>query len=99
MYCSKCGLKFTENSNFCSACGNSIKSNKLKDENSNNKELIGSILAMLFIFTLVFFVVLVINQISYGSCFKGYCLSAAFPKVAIISAIITGIFYAATSSK
>jgi|GEM_PF-1346614 len=43
----------------------------------------------LSIFITTFVVVLVINQMMYGACFKGYCLSAAFPKVTILSLMIS----------
>ena len=45
------------------------------------------------IFVPTFLIVGLINQSFYGFCMKSYCLSAAFPKVAIISAIIAfGIY-------
>lgn len=45
------------------------------------------------IFIPTFLIVLVLNQMGYGFCFKPYCLAAALPRVTIISAILTGIFY------
>jgi len=45
------------------------------------------------IFLVTFVVVLVVNQLFYGACFKSYCLSAAFPKVAIIATIISWFLY------
>ena len=45
------------------------------------------------IFVPTFLIVGLINQSFYGFCMKSYCLSAAFPKVAIISAIIGFIIY------
>ncbi len=53
----------------------------------------------LIIFTPVFIVLFVINQSFYGGCFKGYCLAAAFPKIIILSAILTWIFYAISSQE
>lgn len=53
----------------------------------------------LIIFTPVFFALFVLNQSFYGWCFKGYCLAAAFPKVLILSAILTGVFYAISKSE
>ena len=99
MYCPKCGAKLTENANFCNACGNNIKNTQQSEKNTDNKESISPIFMIILIFIPIFIVAMLFNQISYGGCFKGYCLSAAFPKVAIISAVITGIFYAATRSK
>lgn len=50
-------------------------------------------LKALKIFIPTFFIVLIINQAGYGFCFKMYCLAAAFPRVVVISAVITGVFY------
>jgi hypothetical protein len=44
-------------------------------------------------FIAVFTVVMLLNQISYGSCFESYCISSALPKVILISAIITAVIY------
>ena len=41
------------------------------------------------IFGISFIVIGIINQAFYGFCFKSYCLSAAFPKVLILSIIVT----------
>jgi hypothetical protein len=41
------------------------------------------------VFGISFVVIGVINQAFYGFCFKSYCLSAAFPKVLILSVIVT----------
>lgn len=46
-----------------------------------------------FIFLFVFSVVMIINQLGYGSCFSSYCMTAAIPKVSVISTVITGIIY------
>lgn len=52
----------------------------------------------LSIFIPTFLIVLAINQMMYGSCFKGYCLAAAFPKVTILSLMIsTFIFFVSNS--
>jgi len=48
---------------------------------------------VIFIFIPVFIIVFFLNQFSYGSCFKGYCLEAAFPKVAFISLVISLIIF------
>ncbi len=48
---------------------------------------------LIFIFIPVFIIVFVLNQFSYGACFKGYCLEAAFPKVAFISLVISLIVF------
>ena len=40
-----------------------------------------------------FFVVLIVNQMFYGFCFTSYCLSHAFPKVVVLSAIITAVIH------
>ncbi|WP_286891580.1 hypothetical protein [Pseudoalteromonas sp. ESRF-bin5] len=40
----------------------------------------------------IFIIVLIINQMLYGNCFSGYCLSAAFPRVFIIS-IAASLFF------
>lgn len=45
------------------------------------------------IFVPTFFIVLFFNQLAYGSCFKGYCIAAAFPKVIILSVIISVFIY------
>lgn len=43
------------------------------------------------VFLPTFAVVMVANQLSYGGCFEGYCIEAAFPKVLLFAAIITAI--------
>lgn len=43
----------------------------------------------IFTYIIVFNLVLVVNQISYGSCFEFYCISAALGKVSIIAVMIT----------
>ncbi len=45
------------------------------------------------VFMLAFGVFLVINQMSFGGCFKGYCIEAATPKVAFGAAIVSVAFY------
>lgn len=45
------------------------------------------------VFVASFVVIMVLNQIGYGGCFKSYCLSAAMPKVLFLSAVITIIHY------
>ena len=47
----------------------------------------------LIIFLPTFFIVLVLNQLAYGACFKGYCLAAAFPKVTFLSVLISAFLY------
>ncbi|PSU21540.1 hypothetical protein CTM84_09315 [Photobacterium kishitanii] len=47
----------------------------------------------LYIFIPTFIVVMIINQFLYGACFKTYCLSAAFPKVVILSLAISAFIY------
>jgi tryptophan-rich sensory protein len=41
------------------------------------------------IFGISFVVIGIINQAFYGFCFKSYCLSVAFPKVLILSVLVT----------
>ena len=53
----------------------------------------------IIIFIPVFFIVFIINQMFYGGCTANYCLSAAFPKVIILSSIVTAIFYLSFSEK
>ena len=45
------------------------------------------------IFIPTFLVVLVVNQAFYNFCFAAYCLAAAFPRVVIMSAVVTGVLY------
>ena len=45
------------------------------------------------IFAPTFIIVLIINQMAYGLCFKGYCIAAAFPKVTVLSLLISGFIY------
>jgi hypothetical protein len=51
----------------------------------------------IFIPTLL--IVLFLNQMAYGSCFEGYCLAAAFPKVTILSVIISAFIYWVSKSE
>ncbi|WP_297407981.1 hypothetical protein [uncultured Cetobacterium sp.] len=53
----------------------------------------------LSIFIPTFVVVLIVNQMFYGFCFKSYCLSAAFPKVVVLSILVSFfIFFVSDSS-
>lgn len=45
------------------------------------------------IFIPTFIVVLIFNQMAYGFCFKGYCIASAFPKVTILSLLISAFIY------
>lgn len=45
------------------------------------------------VFLLAFIIFLIINQMSFGGCFKGYCIEAATPKVAFGAAIVSVLFY------
>jgi hypothetical protein len=45
------------------------------------------------IFLPTFVIVFVFNQMAYGSCFEGYCIAAAFPKVTILSVFISAFIY------
>lgn len=46
-----------------------------------------------------YFIVLFLNQTLYGSCYQSYCLSAAFPKVTIISVIISYFIFKVIKSE
>lgn len=48
------------------------------------------------IFTVTFVVILFVNQLSYGGCFQAHCLSAAFPKVIILSTFVSWFLYSAS---
>lgn len=100
MYCSKCGSELPADSKFCPSCGREINSSdqtKAAAVQSGEAPPTPPFLKAVSIFIPTFLVVLVVNQLFYGGCFKAYCLSAAFPKVAIISAVITWALYAITS--
>ncbi len=45
------------------------------------------------IFIPTFIIVMFFNQLGYGSCYKAYCLSAAFPKVTFISLGASAFIY------
>jgi hypothetical protein len=66
---------------------------KPKSTSTNESSFAGRFLLYLIP---AFIVVLIINQSAYGSCYSGYCLSAAFPRVLIISIIVS--FLAAANS-
>lgn len=44
-------------------------------------------------FLVTFIIVGLINQSFYNFCFSEYCLSAAFPKVLILSLIVAAVVY------
>jgi len=54
---------------------------------------------VILIFIPTFLIVMIINQMMYGACFKGYCLSAAFPKVTILSLMISAFIFFASNSE
>lgn len=95
MYCQHCGSEITVNAKFCASCGRAVnplaQSEKVDDEQGSAKPAITRALS---IFVPTFLVVLVVNQLFYGGCFKAYCLAAAFPKIAIVSAVIAWVIYA-----
>jgi hypothetical protein len=45
------------------------------------------------IFIPVFLVIFVINQLFYGGCFEAYCLAAAFPRVTVLSVVVSALIY------
>jgi hypothetical protein len=47
------------------------------------------------IFAVTFVVILVVNQMFYGGCFEAHCLSAAFPKVIMLSTLVSWFLYSA----
>jgi len=53
----------------------------------------------LSIFIPTFIVVMIFNQMMYGFCFKGYCIAAAFPRVTIISVVISFFIYFVSSEE
>jgi NADH pyrophosphatase NudC (nudix superfamily) len=96
MYCSKCGSEFPANAKFCPSCGREVSSvEQERSIKSSDVEVSATppFLKALSIFVPTFLIVLVVNQLFYGGCFKAYCLSAAFPRIAIISAVITWALY------
>lgn len=99
MYCSQCGTKLPDNSKFCSNCGKNIGDSVQKKNSDNTKQEKSTnspFATVISIFIPVFLVVMVVNQLFYGGCFKSYCLAAAFPKVTLISAVLTWILYASS---
>jgi hypothetical protein len=71
-----------------------IKTEKPTTSNNNNgSNFLGK---WLLFFIPSFIVTLIINQSAFGSCYSGYCISAAFPRVLIISIIIS--FFVAQNS-
>lgn len=63
------------------------KPKKVITSNCHNKSNIFGKWLLVFIPT--FIVTLILNQSAYGSCYSGYCISAAFPKVLLLSLIIS----------
>lgn len=50
------------------------------------------------IFVFCFLGIGIFNQMFYGFCFSSRCLGAAFPKVLLLSVIVSAIIYAATKN-
>ena len=50
-------------------------------------------LKAIVIFIVTFSIVMMVNQIGYGSCFKSYCVTAAIPKVTLLSVVISAFLY------
>ena len=46
-YCSKCGSKLEENSNFCSTCGNTVVSDNLANVSQSKSKIAAGILGIL----------------------------------------------------
>jgi hypothetical protein len=45
------------------------------------------------IFIPTFIIILLLNQMAYGFCFKGYCIASALPKVTILAVIVSAFIY------
>lgn len=45
------------------------------------------------IFVPTFIVILILNQLFYGACFEAYCIAAAFPKVIVLSLLVSVFIY------
>ena len=69
---------------------------QLDDSAPDNKSSDGAVfLVRWFLLAFpIFFVVLIFNQSSYGSCFESYCIAAALPRVLVITFIVSGVFAA-----
>lgn len=50
------------------------------------------------IFAVTFVVIFFVNQLSYGGCFQAHCISAAFPKVIILSTFVSWFLYSASKN-
>ena len=102
MYCSKCGSQIQDTSNFCPSCGQQVSKATTRKVLSTeatsqfNQAEKSSLARAVTIFIPTFLVILVINQMFYGGCFKGYCLAAAFPRVTVISALLTWLIFSIT---
>jgi hypothetical protein len=71
-----------------------VKPKKSTASNDNNESKVFGKWLLFFIPT--FIVILIINQSAFGSCYSGYCISAALPRVLIISIIVS--FFVAMNS-
>lgn len=95
VFCKECGSEVSRTAKYCSGCGSSLVDmagvGGKKDEAARNDVSGGTLYVMILAPT--FLVVLVLNQFFYGSCFKMYCLAAAFPKVLILSAFVSWAIY------
>jgi len=105
MFCSKCGSQIQDTSKFCPSCGQEVgqaifksaPSPKPTTQSSRTKDSPMARVVMIFIPT--FLVILVLNQMFFGGCFKGYCLAAAFPQVMVMSALLTWVLFSLTKDE
>lgn len=105
MFCSKCGSQIQDTSKFCPSCGQEVgqavvkKGSPSRSVDESHQPVESAMTRAVTIFIPTFLVIFVINQMFYGWCFKGYCLAAAFPKVILISALLTWFFYTLTKDE
>ncbi len=62
-------------------------------QNTKENDFIANSLLTILVFVISFSIILVINQISYGGCFKEYCIDAAIPKTSFFALIISAMFF------
>lgn len=55
-----------------------------------------TMITALKIFSFTFIAVMIVNQLFYGACFSSYCLAAAFPRVLIMSVLLSWFIYSAS---
>lgn len=98
MFCSRCGSKIENGSNFCNICGNVVNGNvyynqTVEDKNKETSLIMGIIALVGKLFLPFFNIVFAIIAIYYGNLYKKQTgLNCSGKVMGIVSLALSGLF-------